>query len=161
MKHRIVAVLFLAAVATGMIFAQQPAVPAPDAPPVKRGMHREAIMNELNLNDQQQSQIEKLRTPFQKAQEQLHSKVRLNRLDLRDLLNAEKIDRGAIEKNMKATSDLQYQLKIGALDHMLSVREILTPEQRKIWKKHMAALAADVEGRRMGRTGGMGRGPRP
>ena len=163
MNRRFAAVLLVAAIASGIAISQPgPATaPRPDSPNPPHGAQREAIMKDLNLSEQQRAQMEKLRTPFLKAQEQLQSNTGLNRLDLRDLLNAEKLDRSAIEKNMKATTDLQYQLKVHSLDHMLAVREILTPEQQKIWKKHMARMADEWQGRGMEGRQGMGRGPRP
>jgi Spy/CpxP family protein refolding chaperone len=82
-------------------------------------------------------QIAKLRLDLEKKQAETQSKIHIVRLDLKGLFMAEKPDRGAIEKNLKTISDLQYQAKLNHVDHLFAVKGILTSEQQKIWKEHM------------------------
>jgi len=148
----------LLAVAVVAVAGAQPE-PAPQAPKRPMRQMREEMREQLNLNDQQQEQMQKLRSQFEKNQEQLASKVRLSRIDLRDLVRAEKPDRAAIEKTIKGISELQLQQKMNLVDHLFAVQQILTPEQQKIWKKHLAGMAMEFrEGRRGGMPGMRGPG---
>ena len=118
----------------------------------KEPMHgRQNIMAKLNLTDDQQSQMHKLRIDLQKKQATVQSKIRLARLDIEELFMAATPDKGAIEKKMKEVSDLQYQEKLNGLDHMFAVKAILTPEQQKLWKDHMREGGPEVRERFMER----------
>lgn len=99
--------------------------------------NREDMMDRLQLTDEQEMKMGKLRIDFQKKEAELQSKIRIARLDLQEIFMAEKPDRAAIEKSLKTISELQYQKKLAHIDHLFAVREILTPEQRKIWKTDM------------------------
>ncbi len=94
---------------------------------------RERAADKLNLTDDQKKQMEKLRLDLQKKNIPLQSQIRLARLDIREQMMADKPDRAKIEKLMRQVSDLQLQVKVNGLDHMLAVRNLLTPEQLKNW----------------------------
>jgi len=142
MKTRTATALLAAMLAAGTLFAQ----PGPGAPPADRPK-REAIMEKLQLTDQQKDQMAKLRTQFQKSNEELASKLRLNRIDLRDLLQADKPDKAAVQKNVTASSDIQQKMKLNLVDHLFAVREILTPQQQKVWKDHMQQMIGEYQER--------------
>jgi Spy/CpxP family protein refolding chaperone len=117
-------------------------------------MHgRQDVMAKLNLSEDQQNQMQKLRIDLQKKQATVQSKIRLARLDIEELFMAATPDKGAIEKKMKEVSDLQYQEKLNGLDHMFAVKAILTPEQQKLWKEHMRNGGPELRERFMDRMG--------
>ncbi len=95
--------------------------------------YRERAADKLNLTDDQQKQMQKLRLDLEKKNTPLQSQVKLARIDIREQMMADKPDRTRIEKSMKQVSELQFQLKLNGLDHMFAVRNILTPEQLKNW----------------------------
>ena len=105
--------------------------------------------DKLNLTDQQKKEMQNLRIELQRKNIPLQSQVRLARLEIQQLMAAEKPEKGKIEKWMKEVSDLQLQMKLNGVNHMFAVRAILTPEQLKEWK----------DGRHSGM--GMGRDMRP
>jgi Spy/CpxP family protein refolding chaperone len=109
------------------------------------------MMEALKLTDPQKEQMAKLRTELEKKQVAIQGKIAVIRVDLKELFQAENPDRGAIEKKMKEVSDLQHQLKVNGLDHLFSVKGILTPEQQKIWKKHMLTMGEERMGMMQGR----------
>ena len=101
-------------------------------------MHeRQDMMAKLNLSEDQQAQMQKMRLDVQKKQTALQAKIRIARLEMEELYGATNPDKAAIEKKMKEVSDLQYQEKLAMLDHQFGVNAILNPEQQKIWKKHL------------------------
>jgi Spy/CpxP family protein refolding chaperone len=142
----------IVAAALAALLFTQPALaqPAPAGAGQGRGARGDgarAVMAKLNLNDVQQEKIEKLRTEMQRKNIETQSKIRLARVDMRELMRAENPSRSAIEKKIRAVSDLELELKITRLDHMLAVREVLTPEQRKTWKDGMRDARWENRGR--------------
>lgn len=116
---------------------------------------RQEMMKKLNLNEQQQTQMRKLRADLQKKNIQASSKIQLARIDMRELILADKPDRTALEKKLREISDLQHQMKIDRLDHMLAVNALLTPEQQKSLREGMMRPGPQRERRmRILREGG-------
>ena len=113
------------------------------------------MMESLKLTEAQKGQMEKLRTELEKKQVTIHGKIAVLRVEMKELVQADNPDRNAIEKKMREVSDLQYQLKVNGLDHQFAVKGILTPEQQKIWKKHLLRMGEEQMGMEMERAGRM------
>jgi Spy/CpxP family protein refolding chaperone len=114
------------------------------AQPLRQGereRHRQGpkIVEELKLTEEQEAQWKELQFALQKQQTTARAKVDVARIELRELMSADKLDRAAIEKKTKEISDLQYQLKLAHIDHMFAVLKILTPEQQAEFKEHLAS----------------------
>ncbi len=118
---------------------------------------QKSLMGKLNLTDSQKDQISKLRYQFQKQQIQTRAKIADARLDLRQLLHSDSPDRSAVEKAVRAITDLQGQQKLNLVDHLFAVRAILTPEQQKTFKEFMGpgAFGRESMGMRGWMRGGM------
>ena len=146
MNRSLVALLVLALGAGTLAYGQ----PNPQRGERERTRQRlEPLAERLNLSDEQKTQMHQIRIAHQKQQVQREAKVKLARIELKELMAADDPNRSAIEKKTKEISDLQYQAKLEMIDHLFKVRSILTPEQREIFKGHML------------RGGRGGRGPRP
>jgi Spy/CpxP family protein refolding chaperone len=153
MIRQFAAVALLGMLATTLVLAQPPRRPM--GPPGK-GPHHQSLIDELKLTDTQQAQLEKIRLDLMKKQTPLRSKVQTLRLEIQEQFLADKIDRAAIEKNLKAITDLQQQMKLNMLDHWFQVNAILTPEQQKIWKSAPMRWGQHMrDGMRMGMRGMM------
>ncbi|MGB5875603.1 MAG: Spy/CpxP family protein refolding chaperone [Bacteroidota bacterium] len=151
MYRSLVAVLVLALGASALAFGQ------PYRQRSERDRERsraEPFIESLDLTDEQKTQMHELRFNQQKSQVQRESKVKLARIELRELMMADNPDRSAIEKKTKEISDLQYQAKLDMIDHLFKVRSILTPEQQEKFKGHMLRGGGGFRGHRPG----MGRG---
>jgi Spy/CpxP family protein refolding chaperone len=96
-----------------------------------------AMMQKLNLTDDQQVQIRKMHVDFQKKQIQNQAKIRLARLDLGQMMQADKPDRAAIEKAIRDIASVETETKLARVDQMLAIRGVLTPEQQKTMKQNM------------------------
>ena len=118
---------------------------------------RQQLKDALKFTDQQQTQVQKFHLDLERKQAQVHSKIQLARLDMKEMYLSDKIDRPAVEKSIKQISDLQQQLKMNFVDFWFSVNNILTPDQQKVWKKHAAMMANEMRGRL---RGGMHQGRR-
>jgi Spy/CpxP family protein refolding chaperone len=106
-----------------------------------------AMMQKLNLTEQQQAQIRKLHVDFQKKQIQNQAKIKLARLDLSQMLQADKPDRPAIEKIIRDISSLETDTKLARVDQMLAIRNVLTPDQLKTWKEQRMNRRGMMRGR--------------
>ena len=145
---KLVAVLFMAAMAT-LAFAQpEPGMGMGKGPghgDSERPMHgRKELMAKLKLTDDQEAQMQKMRIDLEKKQTALQAKIRIARLEMQELFSAANPDKATIEKKIKEVSDLQYQEKLNGLDHLFSVKAILSPEQQKIWKDHMKQAGPEM-----------------
>lgn len=148
----IVVVLFLAST---MFAVAQPPRDARFGNPMKE--RREQIKDALKLTDQQETQIQKLRMELERKQTQVHSKIQIARLDMKETLMSDNPDRSALEKALKQVSDLQHQLKMNHVDFWFSVKGILTADQQKEWRKHLGGLMKEGGKNPGGRM--RGRGP--
>ena len=118
-----------------------------------RSEMRENLKAKLNLTDDQEKELQKLRFDLEKKQTLVHAKIQTERIDLKEQILADNPDRSAIEKSLKTISDLQYQLKLNIVDHAFAAKKILTPEQQKIWKKEFGNMLDGMPGRHMGPMG--------
>ncbi|RCK77316.1 MAG: hypothetical protein IGBAC_1625 [Ignavibacteriae bacterium] len=94
------------------------------------------IIDRLDLTESQEKEFRKLNYDLQKKQTDLRAKIRTAQIELRELLDSEKIDRTAIEKKIKDIADLKLKLQMNRLDHWFAVNKILDEKQQKIWKEH-------------------------
>ena len=154
MFKQLAVVFTIAAAAASLSFAQPGMGPGPGAGwkggSEGRGMRQE-MKAKLNLTEQQETQMQTLRFDLEKKQTTLQSKIKLLRIDMKELLAGENPEKNAIAKKMKEVSDLQLQEKMNVLDHMFAAKAILTPEQQKIWKQHMKQMGPEMKQRMMGR----------
>lgn len=95
------------------------------------------FMGRLNLTDEQKSKVENLRLELQKKQVTIRSKIQTSRIELKQILNADKLDKSAIEKKLNEISKLEIEQKMNFINHWEQVNQILTPEQQKIWKNSL------------------------
>lgn len=99
-------------------------------PPMKR------MFDRLNLSEAQEKEFRKLNYELQKKQTDLFSKIRTAQIELRELMDADKIDRVAVEKKIKEIADLRLKLQLNRVEHWFNVNKILDEKQQKIWKRH-------------------------
>lgn len=101
------------------------------------GMHKK-MMKELKLTDQQQEQFEKVTFETQKKMIDLKAKIATAKLELRRLMDAESIDKSAIEKKMTEIASNEVAIRMNHINSWFEKNKLLTSEQQKIWKKVLA-----------------------
>jgi Spy/CpxP family protein refolding chaperone len=117
---------------TSVGFAQ----PGPQDRPGQRMERRHQFRDQLSLSEDQEAQMKQMHLDLEKKQTQLQPKIRLARIAMKEAMLADQPDRGVFEKNIKAITDLQLEMKMNRLDHWFKVYKLLTPEQQRIWKEH-------------------------
>jgi len=90
-----------------------------------------AIREKLGITAEQVGAIRKQESDFRKAQIRDRADLEVKRVDLRDLLEADKPDRAAIDSKLQEISNARLALEKSAIHYRLTMREAITPEQRK------------------------------
>lgn len=122
-----------------------------------RLLERPDIRERLGVTAEQAAKIRTQETGFAKSRIQTQAGLRVQRMELSELMRAEKPDRAAIEKKMRAINEAQLAAKLSAMDHRLAMQNALTPEQ----KEKMKQWREEQRQQFMERRGGFGprRGP--
>lgn len=110
-----------------------------------------AALANLNLNDEQVAKIQALRETHLKAIAPLQDQLFSARNELRLLWNQPDPKAAQITDQQQKMDDLRSQLREKVTEHLLEVRELLTPEQK-------ARLTVTGPGMGRGMGGGHGRG---
>lgn len=88
------------------------------------------IRQQVGISATQAATIRQQESDFRKAEIRNRADLEVKRIDLRDLLAADKPDRAAIDGKLQEISAAQLVLAKAAVDHMLTMRDALTPAQR-------------------------------
>ena len=115
-------------------------------------LHNERMKAELGLTDEQAEKLHQISTDSRKASIRTRADLQIRRMELHEILRADKTDRDAAMKKVQEISDLQGQMMRQHVESMLAAKSVLTPEQQK--KIH--AMMED----RMAHRGEGFRGPR-
>jgi len=118
-----------------------------------RLLNNPAIREKLGITAEQAGALRKQESDFRKAEIRERADLEVKRVDLKDLLDADKPDRAAIDSKLQEISTARLALEKSAVHYRLAMREAITPAQRE--KLHQ------VMSERFRHEGGPGRpGPR-
>lgn len=110
--------------------------------------------DDLGMTDEQKAKIRALRQEFRKERVRARAELRIQRMELADLMRAENPDRAAIARKLKENSEARNAQMLTRFDHRQEIRSLLTPEQQAKMKE----MRKERRGRhRMGRQGRRGR----
>jgi len=138
--------------------SQQPPDPPPDPPqmhdqgmgPRDFGLGR--LLNDPNVRQQlgvtaaQAAKIRQQESDFRKAEIRNRADLQIKRMDLDDLLSADKPDRSAIDSKLQEVGAAQIALEKSAIDSFLTMRDALTPAQRQTLEQMMTQRRQAVSG---------------
>jgi Spy/CpxP family protein refolding chaperone len=141
MKSKAVFLVALIFLFSAFTFAQEA---TKDKRPEKRGR-----MGRLNLTEEQKAKMTDFRFELQKKQIALKAKKQTAHIELKQLLNGEKIDKALIEKKLNEIAKLEVEQKINFINHWEQVNQILTPEQKDSWKRVLKMFDAPMRQRMM------------
>ena len=156
MRSRIIGAmitLMFITVATVGIYAQ-----APKGMMNKRGpMMGQKIFAKLNLTDAQKDQIAKLRTDFQTKMVDLKANLQKDKIALKALRNKDDVTRNEVINAVEAMNKSKNAIALAWANHIMDIRDILTPEQRKIAKEHLSGMLMEMHRHGMKRNFGWNR----
>jgi Spy/CpxP family protein refolding chaperone len=90
-----------------------------------------SIREQLGVSAEQAAKIRQQESDFRKTEIRSRADLEVKRIDLRDLLKADKPDRGAIDAKLQETSTTRLAFEKSAIDYRLNARDALTPAQRE------------------------------
>lgn len=85
----------------------------------------------LKLTVDQVKKLKDRRTALEKEAIDLHAKLQVGRIELRELLDQDSVNIGDVEKKVRSNQDLTANLVIATIKANTDARNILTPNQRK------------------------------
>lgn len=91
---------------------------------------------DLDLSDEQRSQIDKIRAEARKKQLSLARQLRSEQRKLQALYDADKPDREAIRAQRKKVQELQLQMMQNRMTAHNDIEDVLTDEQREQLRYH-------------------------
>jgi len=127
-----------------------------------RMLQNSALRERLGVTPEQAAKIRAQESGFAKAQIQNQANLRVKRMELAEMMAAEKPDRVQIDKKMREMNEASFAAQKSGLDHRLAMREMLTPEQKETMQKWQHEQRQQRMERGFGPRRGPGpRGPRP
>ena len=111
-------------------------------------MHDRKMPKGLNLTDTQQEQFDKISFDMQKKQIELTAKLALLKLEMKRLMDADQLDKTAIEKKMNEMAAQTIALRMNHLTAWSEKNKLLNADQQKIWKKMLKNHLRTMESRR-------------
>jgi Spy/CpxP family protein refolding chaperone len=119
-----------------------------------------SIRQQVGITDEQAVAIRKRKADFRKTEIRDRADLEVKRIDLKDLVAADKPDRAAINAKLQEISTAQLSLQKSAIDYRLTMRDAITPAQREKLRQLMRdRWQRDGRGR-PGAEGPGRRGPR-
>ena len=127
-------------------------------PVLGRLLQNPAMRERLGFTPEQAAKIQAQENTFAKTRIRNHADLRVKRMELDELVNAEKPDRAAIDKKLREIQEIQFSGEKGAIDHRLAMREMITAEQRQKMQEMYREFRMGPQ-RGPGGPGGPGRRP--
>lgn len=98
------------------------------------------MLTELNLTDAQKDKISGLRNSHQKAMIDLRAQMQKDMLALKDFRTKENVSRNDILAAVEQLNKSRDAIAVERANHLFDVREVLTPEQRKMFKDNFRGM---------------------
>lgn len=119
---------FVIMIFAGSAFAQK------DNPPRKVEYHKK-MFEKLNLTDAQKSKMAEMSTENQKQMIDLNAQLKKDELSLKELRLKNDINRSEVLAAVDKINQSKNKIAIAKANNKMDMYEMLTPEQRKIWKQ--------------------------
>ncbi len=93
----------------------------------------------LGLSDKQIDALKAIRNRVAKDTIKKRADLQLARVELREMLDKDSVDMGAVEASLKKAEAVKTDLHLSHIKAMEEIKAILTPEQRKKFKEDLRA----------------------
>jgi Spy/CpxP family protein refolding chaperone len=119
--------------------------------------HAERLIEQLGLTGEQETKVRSMVREHVKRAIRAHADLEVNRLDLRDLVDAEPVDLAKVKTLLQSMAAQRVDLHVAHITLMQEIRGLLTPEQQEKFRS-MRRQMMRGEGGMMGRGGMRGQG---
>jgi len=100
-------------------------------PQLGRLLSDPSVRQQLGVTADQAEKIRQQESAFRKTEIRNRADLQIKRMDLNDLLAADKPDRSAIDAKLQEIGVVQLAVEKSAIDNRLNMRDALTPAQRQ------------------------------
>ncbi|MDZ7331292.1 MAG: Spy/CpxP family protein refolding chaperone [candidate division KSB1 bacterium] len=140
MKHNRSFVLFAVAFILVAFVAILPAQPRCGRAG-KPGFHHQPWMSSLNLTDEQKNKVAELRLAFQKELLPLRTELQSKAAELQLLETEATPNLNQIDRLIDQIEQIRTKIHKARVRHQMAIRNILSPEQQKVWDSQMLRLS--------------------
>lgn len=102
---------------------------------LERLVESPSMREQLGITPEQAAKIRQQTSDFRKSEIRNRADLKVKRIELNDLLSADKPDRAAIDKKLQELSAAHLAVMKAGVDFRLAMRNALTPEQREKLEK--------------------------
>ncbi len=92
---------------------------------------------DLGLDEKQKGAIKDIRTSAKKDAIRKIAEIQISRIELREILDNDPVDMGAVEAKLKQMESLKTDLHMSRIKAMEEIKAKLTPEQRQKFKTNL------------------------
>ncbi|MBI3663487.1 MAG: periplasmic heavy metal sensor [Acidobacteria bacterium] len=125
---------------------------------MNRMLQNPAVRERLKITPDQVAKFQAQQSAFAKAGIRNHAEIQVKRMELGELMRAEKPDRVLIDKKLRELQDASFAAQRASVENRLAMRELFTAEQRQ----EMGKMREEFRSRWMQRgPGGPGPGGPP
>jgi Spy/CpxP family protein refolding chaperone len=110
-----------------------------------------AVRERLKITPEQVAKIQAQASSMAKVMIRSRADIQVKRMELAELIRAEKPDRVLIDKKLREVQDASFAAEKAKIDGRLNIREMFTPEQRQ----EMEKMRGEFHGRMMQRGPGV------
>lgn len=101
----------------------------------RKGKHFSMMMEKLNLTSEQKDKMAAARLEHQKQMVDLKADLKKKEISLKEL-RLNEIDREEVLNAVKEINNAKNEIAFARANNMMDFYEILTPEQKKIWREN-------------------------
>lgn len=101
------------------------------------GERQSESYKQFSMSEEQQTKLRALKDQFSVQTAEKKAQLKADQHKLFELMSQATIDRGAVSSLHAKVNSLRTELSDARLNHMLSVSEVFTPEQRAQMRKRM------------------------
>jgi Spy/CpxP family protein refolding chaperone len=98
------------------------------------GFDKTPLIERLNLTDAQKDKIAELRTKHQTKMVDLRADLQKSQIALRELKGSKDYNRKNVTAAVEKVNKIKAEIALTAANHRMDVYEILTDEQKEIWR---------------------------
>lgn len=130
----------------------------------KMGMSRggpfsvERMREVLNLSEEQEQQMRKLRMDYKKENIRKHADLKVARLELSELMQEKNMNMGKVEKKVRQVEGIQGNLMLFRINNLMKAKEFLSDEQFDKFRKMTRGFSSHRKRHGMMKKGMHGKG---
>ena len=115
-----------------------------------------AVRERLKITPEQAAKIQAQESSIAKSMIRSHADIQVKRMELAELMRADKPDRALIDKKLREVQDATFVAEKARIDNQLTMHDMFTPEQRQEMEKMRSEFRGRMMQRGPGQEGMMG-----